>query len=563
MIPVCSLKDLQIYQPEKRSCLLAKRLGCSDFVSAFLASRELAEEDVHELLEARPLRSRVEDLFLGSAAERLRDLWKSAVPGKKVFVWGDYDVDGVSSTVMALELAQEWGAAEAVYYIPDRRSEGYGLHLENMREILADGFDTLIVVDCGSKDIEAVELAKSAGMNVMIFDHHAAEGEIVRLPSLLNPQIDGDEASRSLCATAVLWCWAAQSHVLPASGCGDLLQLAALATVSDCMSLTRLNRAITREGIGLMRNRPRRGLHELFRTLCPGEPLSMMDEQKLAMKIIPCLNAAGRLDVADVAVNVLSGRGDQTELEGCVARLLELNRRRRDISTAICASVNEGMDSNGSQVLFNGQWPVGILSAVASRLCCEHNKAFALAAPSGSRIRGTLRVPDGANAVELLGGLDDLLEAWGGHKSAAGFSVSHLKWQRFARELDSRLKNITVTRRPVDVIEMEPEKITSGAWEELLRLGPFGNGNPSPLFYVPERPSRHLDTVSDDASYAHFGKRGQHVKVLCGGVSLLAFNAASQIENTKKICGWLYRPRQNYWQGRVSLQFVVEGIVVD
>ncbi len=603
LIPVYSLQDLKIHMSseysqahrpdnraggdtrplDERTRHLARRLECSELVAAILASRNLEEEEIRELLFAPSLRQQLDELFLGEAAEVTRRLWRDAVPGKKVFVWGDYDVDGVSSTVVALELAQECGAAEAVYYIPDRRSEGYGLHAEQVRSVIADGFDTLIVVDCGSKDTGAVELAKNAGMNVMIFDHHAAEGEIVRLPSLLNPQIDGNAASHALCATAVLWCWAWQSKILPPSRLMDLLQLVALATVSDCMSLTSLNRTITREGIAMMRNCPRRGLCELLRAMCPDEPYSMIDEQKLAMKIIPCLNAAGRVQVADVAVNVLSGRGDQAELDGWVAQLLELNRRRRDISTAICASVNTMMTTAGStapckggtenpqQVLFNASWPVGILSAVASRLCCEHNKAFALSAPSGSRIRGTLRVPEGANAVELLKELDDLLEAWGGHKSAAGFSVSHVKWQRFSRELDRRLKEITVERTRVNVLEMEPDRITPSAWNDLLRLGPFGNGNPSPLFFVP---------VSSHMSYAPLGKRGQHVRILCGGSTLLAFNAPQTFSiNDDKVVinsqlmhdtcaatvcrGWLYRPRQNYWQGRVSLQFVVEGIVVD
>ncbi len=560
MIPIYSLQDLKIYRPDERTCDLARQLECSELVASFtqsthsrLAGRNLGEEEIRKLLKAPSLRSQLGEVFLGEAAEASRRLWKTAVPGKKVFVWGDYDVDGVSSTVIALELASESGAAEAVYYIPDRRTEGYGLHALAVKSLIADGFETLIVVDCGSKDISAVELAKSAGMNVMIFDHHVAEGEIVRLPTLLNPQIDGNEAARTLCATAVLWCWAAQAGILSPSRGAELLQLVALATVSDCMSLTSLNRAITREGIAMMRTHPRRGLRELFHALCPGEPQSMMDEQKLAMKIIPCLNAAGRVQVADVAVSVLSGRGEQAELERSVAELLELNRRRRDISTAICASINVSAGSGDlPQVLFNGQWPVGILSAVASRLCCEHKKAFALAAPAGSRIRGTLRVPDGANAVELLKSLDNLLEAWGGHKSAAGFSVSHVKWQRFARELDGRLKGITVAHSPVNVIEFEPDRITDGAWREVLQMGPFGNGNPSPLFYVP---------ASSRLAVAPLGKQGQHVKILCGGASLLAFNAASQIENMQGIRGWIYRPRQNYWQGRLSLQYIIEGIV--
>ena len=180
-----------------------------------LDSRVPEEEQCRGLLHSPGLRVLLDSLDMGRAAAAARSLWPRAVPGKKVFVYGDYDVDGVSSTVLALELAQESGASEVVYYIPDRRVEGYGLHPDNMRRIIADGFNTMIVVDCGSKDVEAVEIAKAAGMNVIIFDHHAVEGDIVRLETLVNPQIDGDAESKCLCATAVLWCWAWQSRILP------------------------------------------------------------------------------------------------------------------------------------------------------------------------------------------------------------------------------------------------------------------------------------------------------------------------------------------------------------
>ena len=516
MIPVCSLNDLDIYRPGERTRDLARRLACTDLTAAVLDSRNSGEERCREMLETLPLQQQLQKLQMGRGAVYARELWPRAVPGKNVFVYGDYDVDGVSSTVMALELVQQSGASAAVYYIPDRRTEGYGLHADTVRRIIADGFETLIVTDCGSKDVEAVELARAAGINVMIFDHHAAEGEIVKLDTLVNPHIDGDEPSQTLCAAAVLWCWAWQAGILPENRLMDLLQLAALATVSDCMPLGPLNRAITRGGISLMRRAPRRGLRELLSALCPNDPLQMLDEQKLSMKVIPCLNAAGRVEVADVAVNVLSGMGSQTELERSVSQLLALNRRRRDLSTSICADINAELSrGTASQVLFDGTWPVGILSAIASRLCCEHNKAFALAAPSGNGIRGTLRVPAGADAVEL--------------------------------------KNIRVEHQPEEVIEFDPRCITSDKWNEVQRIGPFGTGNPSPSFFVP---------LESDTVFEPLGKRGLHTKVCFGGASLIAFNGAGQIERTAGIRGWIYRPRPNYWQGRTSLQYIVEGIVV-
>lgn len=554
MIPVRSIDELQIYRPRERALDLARRLECSPLAASVLDSRFSDEERCRRQLDPPGLRPLLESLDLGAASRAALDLWTRAVPGKRVFVYGDYDVDGVSSTVLALELAEESGAASAVYYIPDRRSEGYGMRVQRIRDIVADGFETLIVVDCGSKDVECVNLAREAGMNVIIFDHHAAEGQIVRLDTLVNPQIFGDEEARGLCATAVLWCWAWQSRIMPERRLAPLVQLAALATVADCMPLGCLNRAITREGLRLMRASPLRGLLELVRALCPDEQMSMIDESFLAMRLIPCLNAAGRLRVADVAVNVLSGLGSRADLQRSVAELIDLNRRRRDLSASICARINtEIARGESAQVLFDGGWPVGILSAIASRLCSEHNKAFALAAPSGNGIRGTLRVPEGGNAVEMLKSLDSLLEAWGGHKSAAGFSVDHLKWPSLSRELDGMLHSVKAERPRDEVIEFSPSRITGSAWRDMLRLGPFGNGNPPPKFFAP---------YADGTSFSPLGRRGLHMRVSFDGCDLLAFGAAGQIEGLRGLRGWIYRPRFNSWQGRVSLQYVVDSIVV-
>lgn len=553
MLPVHSLSDLEIYEPGDRARNLAKLLNCSELAAAVIDSRN-AGDFGREMLDKPDLRRQLSELYLGNAASVAHKLWMKTVPGRKVFVYGDYDVDGISSTVTALELAQESGAQSAVYYIPDRRTEGYGLHLEHIKRIVESGFDTLIVVDCGSKDVEPVKLAQKLGMSVIIFDHHAVEGDVVKLDSLVNPQLDGNEESKTLCATAVLWCWAWQTHLLPERRLVGLLQLAALATIADCMPLEKLNRAITRNGLELMRRSPRRGLRELIHLLCPNDQDSMIDENRLSMRVIPCLNAAGRLQVADVAVNVLSGFGSDAEIHQSVCELLELNRRRRDLSTQICSFINQGI-SNGtsSRVFFNGDWPVGVLSAIASRLCNEHNMGFALAAPSGDGIRGSLRVPDGANAVEILKSLDSLLDAWGGHKYAAGFSVSVPNWPKLSLKLDNLLHGISIKKKREEVIEFYPSGITGGTWDEVLRIGPFGNGNPMPEFFVP---------LASNTTYVPLGKRGLHLKIQFDGMSLIAFNSAGQISGTQGIRGWLYRPRPNLWQGKISLQYIVDGIVV-
>lgn len=548
MIGTCTISDLDLYRPGTESAELERRWGCSPLAAAVLSCRGISTSSHDELFQNPSLPDLVTPLFLGESADLATRLWNKAIAGKRVLVHGDYDVDGISSTVIALRLCQLSGASQVRYYIPHREKEGYGLNTAAVEHMIAAGVETLVVTDCGSRDVEPIARARAAGLTVLVFDHHLVEGVLSEPQCLVNPQIDGDDTSRQLCATSVLWCWACQSGLFPAVALKEFLQLVALATVSDCMPLNDLNRGLIREGLAQIGRNPCNGLRELMSALAL-EP-AQVDETDLAMKIIPCLNAAGRLYVADLAVDVVAGFGNLREN---VERLIHLNQRRRDISTQICTAINRRLATDDQdQVMYDGQWPVGILSAIASRLCQEHRKGFALAAPSGSGIRGTLRVPDGANAVELLKELDDHLAGWGGHRYAAGFSVSHDRWPRVSLELGRLLSQLEIPEFREDAILFNPENIDLSDWKDVLKLGPFGNGNPAPSFFVPS---------SGDVHYEPLGKRGLHLKVRRDDRWLIVFNGAKQVMEMENIAGWIYKPRLNFWRGRAELQFIVGKIV--
>lgn len=547
------MSDLSIHRLGEQTMKLAKSLECPPLVAAVIDSRESFSRTIMEDFLREPrLDDLMSDIELGSGLEDAFKLWKCAVPGKKVLIYGDYDVDGVSSTVLAIELAQMSRASLVRYYIPQRDTEGYGLHVEEVKRVLAGGFDSMIVVDCGSKDVEAIELAIKQGLNVIVFDHHAVKGNVIKLSSFLNPQQDGNDGAKMLCAAGVLWAWAWKTQIVPRQELFTLLELVALATIADCMPVRELNREIIRTGLHLIRTAPRSGLYALLHELKLN--LDLLDENDLAMKVIPCLNAAGRLYVADLSVDVLAGLGD---LSSNVKRLLLLNKRRRDISAAICSNIDKNIASKVSHVFYDRAWPVGILSAVASRLCNEHNEAFALAAPSCGGIRGTLRVPDGANAVTLLSKLDNLLTAWGGHQYAAGFAVDQLRWPQVSAELELMLSSLEVKAVRQEVIDLDPECIGTADWQQVLKLGPFGNENPSPFFYT---------SNEESANYRPLGSTGLHLRINAGKADLLAFNGAKKINELSRnssIAGWVYRPRFNFWRGQTNLQFIVDKIVIN
>ncbi|EEX47824.1 MULTISPECIES: single-stranded-DNA-specific exonuclease RecJ [Jonquetella] len=549
MIATCTIEELDLFRPEPGGETRARGLGCSPLCVAVLESRGVAADQIPQFLRQQPLVDQLGSLNLGSGAARAASKWSDALRGKSVLVYGDYDVDGVSSTVLAMALAQMSGAARTYYYIPRRSTEGYGLHCEGIRMAAQSGIQTVIVTDCGSRDRSEVALAKESGMDVLIFDHHLVDGELAEADALVNPQIDGDGEARTLCATGVLWCWAAQSGLFPKESLLELVQLAGLATIADCMPLEFLNRELIRQGLDSMRRRPFGGLGRLISALrLEGASL---DERDLAMRLIPSLNAAGRLGAADLAVNVVAQLGDA---EQNVDSLMKVNQRRRDLSSQIADSLSKQLDTDCStQVFFNPSWPVGILSGIASRLCHERRQGFALAASTQRGVRGTLRVPEGANAVELLKQLSDKLDDWGGHQYAAGFSVSAAQWPKVALGLNKLLSQVQPVAERHEAILYDPLRIEMDDLGDLAKLGPFGNGNPAPSFFVPS---------CADEVYEPLGKDGRHLTVNCRGARLLAFGGARQIDDAPGIAGWIYQPRINVWRGRRNVQFVVDKIVL-
>jgi single-stranded-DNA-specific exonuclease len=313
------------------------------------------------------------------------------------------------------------------------------------------------------------------------------------------------------------------------------------------MPLNVLNRSVVQRGMELMRRNPRRGLAALFDKL--GIAPKTISEEQLSMRIIPCLNAPGRIGYADISVKALLGAG---EIYNNVNDLIKANRKRQTISERIAGEICENGTPN-RRVIFDGSWPVGVLSGVASRICSMRRSPVVLAAPIGQNIRGTLRVPVGANAVNILSAVSEYLEAWGGHRYAAGFSVSSARWPEVENRLEELLAGIQVEEEVVKAVALPPTEITLGDWRDVSGLGPFGNGNPCPYFYMAK---------NDADKIAPLGKDGKHCSVVRDDVKLLAFNAASDLEDTSAVTGWVYHPRIDFWRDEERVQFVLDYTVV-
>ncbi|MDR1651926.1 MAG: DHH family phosphoesterase, partial [Synergistaceae bacterium] len=517
MIPSCPEEKLRVWEPDDAIRSIAGEFGCSLFTASLLSMRGVKPDNGENEIKRwmKPdISYWVDQLDLGKASGAAAGLWSSISESSSIVVYGDYDVDGISATTFMLELAM-LRKARARYYIPHRYNQGYGFHQGVVKTIAESGckVDLMVVVDCGTQNIEAARTAKKYGIPLIIFDHHLARGALAEGDALINPHVDGNDLARKLCAAGVVWSWAWKNELAPRDWLMRRVDLPALATVADCVPMSSpANRAIVREGLNVMRIRPRPGLHALMRGV--DLELQSLDTDSLSMRLIPCLNAAGRLEIADQSMKIFFPK---KEIEQDVRYLIDLNRRRRDLSAKIINDVEKSLlASSYKHVLYGEDWPAGVLSSVASQVCCAHDAPVVLAAPAQPPlIRGTLRVPPGVDAEAILSSISDDLAGWGGHRMAAGFSVSAQKWQTVRDRLEDILSKVERTVEKENILRWSPAELDLDSWREAECIGPFGVENPYPRLYC-----SHSGGICAEP----LGRKGSHVKIFVDGAELLGFS---------------------------------------
>jgi len=554
VIPGIEPGTLRHWRLDGATADLSREIGCSPLAVAILRMRGVPIVGDPKELFSPDLNVLMEKLDLGPGVEAAKTVFDRMKPGTRIVVYGDYDVDGVSATTLAARLFS-FRDAEVRYFIPQRHQEGYGLHERIVRKIADWGCDLLVAVDCGTSSESSLVAAGELGMDAVVFDHHlpreesrAETGAVV-----VNPQIAGNAEAKALCGTAVLWAWAWKSGTFKKDWLLENLGLVALATVADCVPLGPLNRALVREGLKKIREGKEPGLSALSNQLALD--VGTLDCESLAMKVIPCLNAPGRLDTADLAVKVLSA---EPPLGKAVGDLVVLNRKRQGLTAKIMEEARSLFEGKNGLVAGKEDWPVGVLSGVASRICSEMGCPVVLAAPVNSGlVRGTLRVPKGADAVSLLEKLAPSLKEWGGHRQAAGFSVARQEWPSVRDSLETLLAGLqTCDFDRIDVLDLHPDDLSLEGLEEIDRLGPFGFGNPGPLFYVPR---------GVESRIVSHGKDGQHARIEFGKASIVAFRSPEllrQTDSVKSVEGWVYRARKGYWKGKARVELFLEKPVV-
>ncbi|HEX6981055.1 MAG TPA: single-stranded-DNA-specific exonuclease RecJ [Alphaproteobacteria bacterium] len=559
---------------ERAALGMAQRLAIPEIVARVLVGRGIDEDAAPGFLEPR-LREQLPD------PSHLRDMDKAAarlahavMKGELVAIFGDYDVDGAtSSAVLYRFLTQAGGRVR--FYIPDRVKEGYGPNAPAMRRLKTEGAAVIVTVDCGTTAHAPLEEAARAGIEVIVVDHHAAEPKLPPALAVVNPnRIDETSPHRQLAAVGVAFLLAvAVNRVLRAQGWYtrvaepdllDLLDLVALGTVCDVVPLTGLNRVLVAQGLKIIQQRRKAGLAAL------AEVARLTDRcgtYHLGFLLGPRVNAGGRVGAADLGARLLT-TDDPSEAREIAARLDALNRERQAIEAAVLEAAHAQVGAAGEAeplVLVAGDgWHQGVIGIVAGRLREHYERPACVVAFEGDVGKGSGRSANGFDlgAAIIAARQSGLLVNGGGHTQAAGFTVMRDQLPALKAFLAERMAAHLAAGQIVPRLTIDGALSVTAASPDLVSLleqvGPYGVGNPEPRFAFADVRVVRADVVGEKHIRCQLAdQRG-------GRLSAIAFRAAGTVLGDALLAGAgsglhvVGCLRADTWRGELRVQLQIE-----
>ena len=532
-------RDRLDLEAQGRAEAIVQLYGHADLLARVLAGRGVTPEACETYLDPT-IRALMPDPNILVGMEGLAGRLAQAVTkGEKIAIFGDYDVDGACSSALLGDFLRACGTP-FIIHIPDRIFEGYGPNVEAIKKLASEGAKLLVTVDCGTTSFEPIEEAKKLGLDTLVIDHHQAPEILPEAFAIVNPNRQDDLSGLGhLCAAGVVYLVIiAVNRLLRDAGffnathpAPDLLaelDLVALATIADVVPLKGLNRAYVTKGLAVMRGRGRLGLRSLFdvaRADGPPKPYH------LGFLIGPRINAGGRIGDAALGAKLLMMQ-DEDEAARIAVELDRLNGERQAIEVQTLAEADAealaaGSDHSGACVVTAGEgWHPGVVGLVAARLKEKFRKpAFAIAM-NGKIGTGSARSIQGVDLGRIVRAAveDGLLVKGGGHAMAAGLTIAKERLVDFRAFLEVRLAEIVEQARAQDALSIDAAVTAAGATPDLVRLleqaGPYGAGNPEPVFVLPDHRIAKVMLVGT-----------QHLKIRAvagdgAGIDVMAFRAA-------------------------------------
>lgn len=553
------------YKGEVKETNLSKKINISPEISQILNNRGIENEKDAEIF-MNPSLEYLRDPFLMKDMKKSTERIKKAIENKeRIYIYGDYDVDGVSSTSILYLYFKSIGFP-VKYYIPNRLEEGYGINEDAIKKIHDDGCDLIITVDCGITSVKEVELANELGIDVIITDHHECQSEIPDAYAIVNPkQEDCNYPFDMLCGCGVAFkmIQALTDEEEFKTSMFDYLEIVTLATICDIVPLIDENRIIVKNGLKLMKEGKNLGLRELIK-VC-GIETNKIGSSHIGFSIGPRINASGRLGYSYLGVQLFTTDNEDEAKE--IANILEgKNIERQMIESKMYKEAEEILSSDERfkddkvLVIAKEGWQHGIIGIVASKLTEKYYKPTILLTIEDGEATGSARSIKGFSIFDALVSCKGLMNKFGGHEQAAGLALD----AKNIDELRVRINEIAdYNLSKEDLIEnikveyeLKEDSATLDLVDNLHKLEPFGLSNPSPRFIMRDLLLTNIFKM---------GKNKQHLKIIVENkksYECVGFNMAYLADNFQlgdKV-DILFQVDENNYNNERKVQFLLKDI---
>ncbi|HNX45082.1 MAG TPA: single-stranded-DNA-specific exonuclease RecJ [Anaerolineaceae bacterium] len=551
LIPNSVKQELRDFSPLLRQLLYNRGIETSSEAESFLTYQTN--------FSANPL-------LLKDMPEAVRLIHEALQDGSMVAIYGDYDVDGVTASALLYEFFRSLGLTPRVY-IPNRFDEGYGLNLDAMQQLAGEGIGLLITVDCGIRSVDEVREARARGMKVIVSDHHLPGSVLPPADAIINPRQPGDPYPYKHLAGVGLAYKIASAYLAtyPTAGldADHWLDLVAAGTVADLADLTGENRALVKRGLDEMRKVNRQGLFSLSQVA--GVKLDRVTASNIGFILGPRLNAAGRLDTATAAFELLVSE-NLFEAAALAQQLDNQNAYRKELTQKIQeAAIAEALASDPDKLIIfaaSKEFNEGVVGLAASRVVEALYKPAIIGYQDDGFVKASCRSIKEFNITAALDQCSDLLIRYGGHSVAAGLTVANENLPALLERLNNlavaSIGNLELVPElwidyEISLAKVRPEHIP-GIMDDVARLEPTGQKNPDVLFC-----SRNLQVISSRVL-----GNGQHLKMnLRAGDSVyeaIAFRQGQWQTTLPSTIDIAYTFDKNEYQGRTTLQLNVRDL---
>ncbi len=565
---------------EETASFLKENFSLSEILSRLIAIRNIKMEEVKLFLNPR-IKNLLPNPFILKDMEKAVDRTIKAISKKeKIGIFGDYDVDGATSTAILGNYFTEINQ-DIEIYIPDRKTEGYGPSRQGFEKLISNGVKLIFTVDCGTMSFDTIDFSQKKNIDVLVLDHHQSELKLPNAFSIVNPNRYDDKSNLNyLCAAGVCLMflvalnkklrdleWFVKNNKKEPNLI-NFLDLVSLGTICDVVPLTGLNRAIVSQGLEILKKKSNLGLKTL-KNICGIE--SNITTYHLGYILGPRINAGGRVGKCSHGANLLLSK-DSKETFKIASELETFNEERKLIETNMLNNIENtiSIDSNEPTIVLSGHnWHGGVIGIIASRLKEKYNKPTVIISVEKGLGRASARSVLGFDIGTLIISAvqKNILKKGGGHKMAAGFTIEENKIEEFKNFINNRFSKVKKNLEKNNILffdsKISPSALNEDFFSEINSLSPFGSGNPEPRFVIENLKLLKSSIVGE-----------KHIKALLSApdgsvIKSVTFNAVKTnletyllSKNQKKI-NIVGKLSLNEWKGQKNVEFIIDDISVN